>query len=81
MLGINGIESKIAEIYFRCSFTLIDPETGIRHPEREPFKTLIKTRTMVPKERPIMGIQMGIRVAGVVSIGDAVYVNDDDSKM
>lgn len=29
-------------------------------------------------DRPVMGIQMGIRVTGQVSIGDAVYINDDN---
>lgn len=65
-------------MYFRCLFTNINPETGIRHPEREPFKTLTKTRTILrDNDRPVMGIQMGIRVVGQVSIGDSVYINDD----
>lgn len=64
---------------FRCLFTNINPETGQRHPQHEPFKTLSKTRSILQgNERPVMGIQMGIRVIGQVSIGDAVYINDDN---
>lgn len=62
----------------RCIFTNINPETGIRNPDREPLETLIKTRTILPNETPVMGIQMGIRVAGTVSIGDAVYIEDEN---
>lgn len=63
--------------FCRCIFTNINPETGERHPEREPFETLIKTRTILPNETPVMGIQLGIRIEGEVSIGDAVYISDE----
>lgn len=48
----------------------------MRHPQREPFETLIKNRTILPNETPVMGIQMGIRVTGTISIGDAIYIDD-----
>lgn len=63
--------------FCRCIFTNIDPETGIRNPEREPFETLVKTRSIVPNLTPVMGIQMGIRIAGKISVGDSVYINDE----
>lgn len=63
---------------FRCIFTNINPETGERHPKQEPLQTLIKTRTILPDNNPpVMGVQMGLRIAGKISIGDAVYINVD----
>lgn len=50
---------------------------GERHPKREPLETLIKYRSIVPNESPVMGIHLGIRAAGRISNGDSVYINDD----
>lgn len=72
--------NRLKNIYFRCLFVNINPETGLRHPKHEPFQTLSKTRKILPDhDRPVMGIQMGIRVAGQVSIGDAVYINENSN--
>ena len=49
----------------------------MRNPNREPFETLVKNRTIIPDQTPVMGVQMGIRVTGTISIGDAVYINDE----
>lgn len=57
----------------------INSETGIRNPKREPFETLVKTRTIIPDAPPVMGIQMGLRIAGNVTIGDAVYISDESA--
>lgn len=62
---------------FRCIFTNINPETGDRNPQREPLETLVKNRTIIPNQSPVMGLHMGIRIAGRVAIGDPVYINDD----
>lgn len=61
----------------RCILTNINPETGKRHPDGEPLKTLVKTRTILPNETPVIGIQLGVRVTGSVSIGDEVFIDDD----
>jgi uncharacterized protein YcbX len=60
---------------FRCIFTNIDPETGIRNEDGEPLKTLKEYRK-IPEcgDSPILGIHLGTRKEGIVSIGDAVYV-------
>lgn len=63
--------------FCRCILININAETGKRHPDGEPFKTLVKTRTILPNETPVIGIQMGVRIPGSVSIGDAVYINDE----
>lgn len=64
-------------VYSRCVFTTINPESGVRHPDREPLKTLLKNRRLIPNEDPVMGLNMALRNPGTISIGDAVYVNDD----
>lgn len=61
----------------RCIFTNINPETGLRNPQREPFETLVKNRTIIPDQTPVMGIQMGIRVTGKISVSDDVFINDE----
>lgn len=62
--------------HYRCIFTNIDPETGLRNPDHQPLKTLTKNRTILPNEPPVMGIQMGIRLGGQMTIGDSVYINE-----
>lgn len=64
-------------MYYRCIFTNIVPDTGLRNSEREPLETLIKTRSIIPNLTPVMGVQMGIRIEGIISIGDPVYISDD----
>lgn len=71
-------QNDFALNFCRCIFTNINPETGIRNPNKEPFQTLVKTRTLIPGLTPVMGIQMGIRITGKVSIGDAVYIEDEN---
>ncbi|XP_053677916.1 mitochondrial amidoxime reducing component 2-like isoform X2 [Anopheles nili] len=58
----------------RCLFTNVDPETGISSPEEEPLKTLRKYRMKPGLGSPVVGMQMGIRTLGGISLGDAVYV-------
>lgn len=64
---------------YRCIFTNINPETGLRNPDHQPFETLVKTRTIIPDLPPVIGVQMGIRVPGNVSIGDSVYISDENA--
>lgn len=63
---------------FRCIFTNIDPQSAERHPEGEPLKTLKQYRKVEEcGESPVMGIHLGVRVDGVVKLGDPVYVEAD----
>lgn len=61
----------------RCIFTNINPLTGERHPNQQPLATLNERRTIIPNEAPVLGVHLGIRLAGKVSIGDDVYVEDE----
>lgn len=59
-------------------FTNINPDNGERNPNREPLQTLVKNRTLIPNESPVMGLHLAIRVPGTVSIGDGVYVDESE---
>ena len=63
--------------FCRCIFTNIDPETGLRNPDHQPFNTLLKNRSIIKDATPVMGVQMGIRVSGRISIGDDVFISDE----
>ncbi|XP_017783244.1 PREDICTED: mitochondrial amidoxime-reducing component 1 isoform X1 [Nicrophorus vespilloides] len=79
---------KIGEAVFRnvkpctrCIMTTINPDTGVRNPEREPLKTMETYRRLKNqkpnKEREIittMGISMEVNVPGVIRINDTVYI-------
>lgn len=60
-------------IFDRCIFTNIDPITSKRNPSFEPLKTLNSYRKIIPNDSPVMGLHLGIRTVGAVSIGDNVY--------
>lgn len=63
----------------RCIFTCINPETAERHPNREPLETLIKYRSIIANESPVMGLHLGVRLPGYVSIGDSIYIDDEEA--
>ncbi|XP_063831438.1 mitochondrial amidoxime-reducing component 1-like [Ostrinia nubilalis] len=67
----------------RCAITTMDPETGARHPDSEPLKTLRSYRLMegekmrkVMGTSPRMGLQMSLRSAsgGTITLNDPIYV-------
>lgn len=60
----------------RCVMTLIDPETGISHPEKEPLVTLRSYRMLGPEfgVAPCLGINLVTLQPGTVRLGDKVYV-------
>uniref|UniRef100_A0A1L8E041 Putative mitochondrial amidoxime reducing component 2 n=1 Tax=Nyssomyia neivai TaxID=330878 RepID=A0A1L8E041_9DIPT len=74
----NDVVFRNVKLCGRCIFTNIHPETGLRNPEQQPLKTL-KSYRMVPNagDSPILGIHLGVRVPGKISLGDAVYVGEN----
>lgn len=82
---------KIGEIVFRalkstarCTKISINPETGKRNPEIEPYRTLKKYRLLPTEqakklegEAPMMGLYLGLHKGGDINVGDTVYINDD----
>lgn len=72
----------------RCIFTTINPETGTKHGNTEPLKTLKSYRQVTdPQIRPsvgdspVMGIHLALRgPTGMIRLGDPVYVGIPEEK-
>ncbi|XP_067015847.2 mitochondrial amidoxime-reducing component 1 isoform X2 [Anabrus simplex] len=66
----------------RCILTTIDPETGIKNKSMEPLRTLKSYRKLTGPEvklegdSPAFGRYMALRHAGLVRLGDPVYVGE-----
>lgn len=59
----------------RCIFTNINPETAERNPKGEPLKTLKQYRKFkATGESPVLGVHLGMKVPGVIKLGDPIYV-------
>ena len=71
-IRMSGIDFTVGSRCDRCEFTTVDPDTGKRHPEKEPLRTLSKYR------RRDNGISFGVylipRGTGTVHSGDEVEV-------
>lgn len=62
----------------RCKFTTVDPETGTFRADGDPLKTLTEYRMFKDAGvTPVLGIHLGVRTKGTVSVGDPVYVEAD----
>ena len=79
-LAIGGALFENVKPCTRCLFTTIDPETGVRDALGEPLKTLRQFRLNedpalrpVLGDSPLFGINLGLRRAGEIRVGDVVY--------
>lgn len=69
----------------RCLLPTVDPQTGIKDPKQEPWKTLRSYR-LKPKSygvSALFGIDLAPtdtqkKVAGIIRVGDTIQVNKDD---
>jgi len=66
----------------RCVYTTVDPETGEKHHQGEPLKTLREFRTSLDKEEkkaygtaPFFGVNLGVEVMGEIKVGDSVMIS------
>lgn len=62
----------------RCIFTNINPDNAERDPKQQVLKTLKEYRSIVPNDSPVMGIHIGLRGEGTLSIGDQVFIGVDE---
>jgi len=73
-LRIGEVEFEGVKNCSRCVFTTIDPDTGRKHPDKEPLRTLSTYR-----RRPEGGVYFGQnlipRSGGTIRIGDPVEVS------
>jgi len=72
-LRVGEVEFEGVKNCSRCVFTTVDPDSGIKHPDKEPLRTLSSYR-----RRPEGGVYFGQnlipRSGGVIHIGDVVEV-------
>lgn len=72
-LRVGEVEFEGVKNCSRCIFTTIDPDTGEKHPDKEPLRTLSTYR-----RRPEGGVYFGQnlipRSGGVIHVGDPVTV-------
>jgi len=66
----------------RCVYTTVDPETGEKHHQGEPLKTLRAFRTSLDMEEkkaygtaPFFGVNLGVEVMGEIKVGDEVMIS------
>ena len=62
----------------RCVFTTVDPESGDKHPQLEPLRTLGSYRRR-PEGGVFFGQNLIPRTLGTVRVGDMVEVYDEES--
>ncbi|XP_063222692.1 mitochondrial amidoxime-reducing component 1-like [Bacillus rossius redtenbacheri] len=82
-IGDNAIFRNVKPCV-RCTITTLNPETGIRDPYVEPFKTMQKYRKVtdprakkIDEDAPAMGRYIGLYEPGRVKVGDPIYVGCD----
>jgi uncharacterized protein YcbX len=72
-LRVGEVEFAGVKNCSRCVFTTVDPDTGIKHPGKEPLRTLSSYR-----RRPEGGVYFGQnlipRSGGIIRVGDSVEI-------
>ncbi|XP_045121511.1 mitochondrial amidoxime reducing component 2-like [Portunus trituberculatus] len=63
----------------RCIFTTVSAETGKKNPDMEPLRTLKTYRCEKGMDSPFFGINLGLDLAGKVSVGDEVHITRSES--
>lgn len=59
----------------RCIFTNVNPETAQRSHDNNPLKTLNSYRRFAKLGKsPVLGVHLGLRQAGTLTLGDIVYI-------
>jgi uncharacterized protein YcbX len=72
-LRVGEVEFEGVKNCSRCIFTTIDPDTGEKHPDREPLRTLSTYRRR-PEGGVFFGQNLIPRSGGVIRVGDPVTV-------
>ncbi|MFQ5645283.1 MAG: MOSC domain-containing protein, partial [Thiogranum sp.] len=72
-LRVGEVEFEGVKNCSRCVFTTIDPDTGVKNPDREPLRTLSSYRRR-PEGGVFFGQNLIPRSGGVIHVGDVVEV-------
>ena len=76
-IRIGEVEFEGVKNCSRCVFTTIDPDTGVKHPDTEPLRTLSTYRRR-PEGGMFFGQNLIPRGGGMVRLGDRVEVFERD---
>jgi len=71
-IRIGEVEFEVAWRCSRCVLTTVDPQTGVRHPEREPLRTLRSYR--MSEDGVLFGQNLLPAKLGRLCVGDEVEV-------
>ena len=72
---INGVRFDNAKLCTRCIFTTVDPRTGIKAGNAEPFKTLRSYRFDRSLKGVVFGVNWIARSGGKITVGDPVTLS------
>jgi uncharacterized protein YcbX len=72
-IRVGDVEFEGVKNCSRCVFTTIDPDTGVRHPDKEPLRTLGRYRRK-PQGGVYFGQNLIPRSGGVIHVGDKVEI-------
>lgn len=72
-IRVGDVEFEGVKNCSRCVFTTIDPDTGVRHPDKEPLRTLGSYRRK-PQGGVYFGQNLIPRSGGVIHVGDKVEI-------
>ncbi len=73
LLRIGEVEFEGAKNSDRCILTTVDPDTGIRNPDKEPLRTLSSYRRR-PEGGVFFGQNLIPRTSGRIRVGDALEI-------
>ena len=76
MWTIGNLKFKNIKPCDRCTFTTVNPQTGVKHPDLEPLKTLKTYRLWGNYTSPLFGVNLTPITLGKVKLGD--YVQADE---
>jgi uncharacterized protein YcbX len=74
-IRVGDVEFEGVKNCSRCVFTTIDPDTGVKHPDKEPLRTLGSYRRK-PQGGVYFGQNLIPRSGGVIHVGDKVEILD-----
>ncbi len=76
-LRIGNLDIKVLDACSRCILTTVDPDTSIRHPDRQPMKALMEHHSN-QKGQPLFGMNVVAQLAdtdyATLKVGDSVEV-------
>ncbi|MEC9340233.1 MAG: MOSC N-terminal beta barrel domain-containing protein [Pseudomonadota bacterium] len=70
-VAIGGVVCRVAKPCERCLVTTVDQHSGVRHPDREPLKTLQEYR-LDAQGNALFGQNLVVEGSGVIRVGDGV---------